>query len=125
MGARVPEVLAIGVAKGVNAGAPDVVELARECVALLDGQPDLVQADDVALDPGWLGDDYGIPTVDGDAAIGWAARRGAWVLDRTYTGKGFAGLLGQAAAGRWPAGSDVVWIHTGGVPAVFAPGGSP
>jgi 1-aminocyclopropane-1-carboxylate deaminase/D-cysteine desulfhydrase-like pyridoxal-dependent ACC family enzyme len=125
IGARVPEVLAIGVAKGVNAGAPDVTALAQDCLALLGGEADLVRADDVALDPGWLGEDYGIPTADGDAAIGWAARRGAWVLDRTYTGKGFAGLLGQAEAGRWPAGSDVVWIHTGGVPAVFAPGGSP
>ena len=38
----------------------------------------------------------------------------------TYTGKGFAGLLGNAATGRWRAGDDVVFIHTGGLPAVFA-----
>ncbi len=124
-GAAVPEVLAIGVAKGVNAGAPDVGELARESLALLGGGPELVRDGDVVIDPSWLGDDYGIPSPEGDAAIGWAARAGAWVLDRTYTGKGFAGLLGHATAGRWPPGSDVVWIHTGGVPAVFAPGGSP
>lgn len=124
-GARVPEVLAVGVAKGVNAGAPDVADLAGQCLALLGSDPGLVHVDDVAIDAGWLGDDYGVPTAAGDAAIGWAARRGAWVLDRTYTGKGFAGLLGQATVGRWPAGSDVVWIHTGGAPAVFAPGGSP
>ena len=29
--------------------------------------------------------------------IRWAAVHGGWVLDRTYTGKGFAGLLGNAA----------------------------
>ena len=50
-------------------------------------------------------------------------RHGGWVLDRTYTGKGFAGLLGNAAAGRWRAGDDVVFIHTGGLPAVFAADG--
>jgi 1-aminocyclopropane-1-carboxylate deaminase/D-cysteine desulfhydrase-like pyridoxal-dependent ACC family enzyme len=42
------------------------------------------------------------------------------VLDRTYTGKGFAGLLGNAATGCWGPGEDVVFVHTGGLPAVFA-----
>jgi len=55
----------------------------------------------------------------------WAARHGGWVLDRAYTGKGLAGLLGQAAAGRWGRGDDVVFVHTGGLPAVFAAGGLP
>ena len=80
---------------------------------------------DVQIDTGWIGDDYAIPTEAGDAAIRWAARHGGWVLDRVYSGKGFAGLLGNAAAGRWPAGSDVVFVHTGGMPAVFAPDGAP
>jgi 1-aminocyclopropane-1-carboxylate deaminase/D-cysteine desulfhydrase-like pyridoxal-dependent ACC family enzyme len=47
------------------------------------------------------------------------------VLDRVYTGKAFAGLLGLAAEGRFEAGSTVVFWHTGGIPAVFAPGGAP
>ena len=46
-------------------------------------------------------------------------------LWRVYTGKGFAGLLGNAAAGRWPEGSDVVFVHTGGGPSVFAEAGAP
>ena len=66
-----------------------------------------------------------MPTDDGDEAIEWAARHGGWVLDRTYTGKGFAGLLGNARDGRWGPGDDVVFIHTGGLPAVFAAGGAP
>ena len=56
----------------------------------------------------------------GDEAIRWAAVHGGWVLDRTYSGKGFAGLLGNAATGRWRPGDEVVFIHTGGLPAVFA-----
>ena len=81
--------------------------------------------DDVELDDRWLGDDYAIPSHAGDEAIGWAARHGGWVLDRTYTGKGFSGLLGNAAAGRWGAGDDVVFIHTGGLPSVFTTNGLP
>ena len=121
----VPEVLAIGVAKGVNIGRPDVAQLARDTVDLVGGDRSLIDRADVRVDPNWMGDDYGIPTRAGDAAIRWAARHGGWVLDRVYSGKGFAGMVGNAEAGRWPSGSDVVFIHTGGSPTIFAPGGAP
>lgn len=124
VGGPLPEIVAIGVAKGVNLGAPDVAALARETIRLV-GQPGTVEAGDVQLDTRWLGDDYAVPSPAGDAAVRWAARHGGWVLDRTYTGKGFAGLVGNAEAGRWASGSDVIFIHTGGIPAVFAPGGAP
>jgi 1-aminocyclopropane-1-carboxylate deaminase/D-cysteine desulfhydrase-like pyridoxal-dependent ACC family enzyme len=120
-----PTVVAIGVAKGVIAGHPDVAALARDAIAVLDVGEVEMGDDDIELDDQWLGDDYAVPSRAGDEAITWAARRGGWVLDRTYTGKGFAGLLGNAAEGRWTAGDDVVFIHTGGLPAVFATGGLP
>jgi 1-aminocyclopropane-1-carboxylate deaminase/D-cysteine desulfhydrase-like pyridoxal-dependent ACC family enzyme len=121
----VPEVLAIGVAKGVNIGMPDVADLARDTIGLIGGDGATIDHGDVRLDPNWIGDDYAVPTRAGDAAIRWAARHGGWVLDRTYSGKGFAGLVGNAEAGRWPDGCDVVFVHTGGMPAVFAPEGAP
>lgn len=124
-GRPVPEVVAIGVAKGVNVGMPDIVELAGDTIALLGGDRSTVERGDVVVDANWIGDDYAVPTRAGDAAIRWAARHGGWVLDRTYSGKGLAGLVGNAEAGRWSPGSDVVFIHTGGMPAVFAPGGVP
>lgn len=123
-GHEVPEVLAVGVARGVNHGMPDVADMARDTLALL-GRDDVdVEADDVVLDARWMGDDYAVPTDAADAAIGLAARRGGWVLDRTYTGKGFAGLLGNATQQRWRPEDHVVFVHTGGLPAVFAPGGA-
>ena len=121
----VPDVLAIGVAKGVNAGVPDVRQLAADTLALVGGDGDLVAAGDVEVDARWIGADYGIPTAAGDEAIRWAALHGGWVLDRTYSGKGFAGLLGNAATGRWRPGTEVVFVHTGGLPAVFAAEGVP
>jgi 1-aminocyclopropane-1-carboxylate deaminase/D-cysteine desulfhydrase-like pyridoxal-dependent ACC family enzyme len=120
-----PPVLAIGVAKGVNAGVPDVGALARDTLALLGADPTAVTADDVEVDGRWLGADYGVPTDAGDEAIRWAAVHGGWVLDRTYSGKGFAGLLGGAVEGRWRPGTEVVFLHTGGLPSVFAPEGAP
>jgi 1-aminocyclopropane-1-carboxylate deaminase/D-cysteine desulfhydrase-like pyridoxal-dependent ACC family enzyme len=124
-GRQVPEVVAIGVAKGVNMGMPDITELAADTVDLLGGDRSAVERADVHIDTNWMGDDYGVPTRAGDAAIRWAAQHGGWVLDRVYSGKGFAGLVGNAEAGRWPAGANVVFVHTGGMPAIFAPGGMP
>jgi 1-aminocyclopropane-1-carboxylate deaminase/D-cysteine desulfhydrase-like pyridoxal-dependent ACC family enzyme len=124
-GRRVPEVLAIGVAKGVNMGMPDIGRLTDDTIDLISGDRVRVDRADIHVDPNWMGDDYAVPTRAGDAAIRWAARHGGWVLDRVYSGKGFAGLIGNAESGRWPDGSDLVFIHTGGMPAIFAPGGTP
>jgi 1-aminocyclopropane-1-carboxylate deaminase/D-cysteine desulfhydrase-like pyridoxal-dependent ACC family enzyme len=118
---ELPAVLAVGVAKGVLAGVPDVRALASESLALI-GSDAAVDDDDVEIDDRWMGPDYDVATRAGAEAIRWAAVHGGWVLDRTYSGKGFAGLLGNAAAGRWGPGDDVVFIHTGGLPAVFAGG---
>ena len=123
-GRRCPPIVAIGVAKGVNVGLPDVAELADDALRLM-GLSTTVAAADVEVDPHWIGDDYAVPTDDGDKAIHWAARSGGWLMDRTYSGKGLSGLLGIAAGGRFSAGDDVVFIHTGGWPALFAPGGAP
>jgi 1-aminocyclopropane-1-carboxylate deaminase/D-cysteine desulfhydrase-like pyridoxal-dependent ACC family enzyme len=121
-GRWVPDVIAIGVAKGVNIGVPDVTDLANQTLSLM-GSTAIVAPEDVHVDPRWMGDDYAVPTAAGDDAIRWAAHQGGWLLDRTYSGKGCSGLLGLAAEGRF--GSDVVFLHTGGWPALFSAGGLP
>ena len=113
-----PNLLAIGVAKGVVAGYPSVKELAQEALSIA-GLPGEVVDEDVEVDARWLGEDYAIPTDASRAAITWAAHNGAWVLDDVYTAKGMAGLLGNATQGRWASGEDVIFIHTGGSPEVF------
>jgi 1-aminocyclopropane-1-carboxylate deaminase/D-cysteine desulfhydrase-like pyridoxal-dependent ACC family enzyme len=123
-GRQAPAVIAIAVARGVASGHPDIARLARDTLAVVGEQTADVLDDDVTTDASWLGDDYGVPTAAGDEAVRWGARRGGWVLDRTYSGKGLSGVVGRAAAGEWRAGDDVVFVHTGGHPAVFAPGGS-
>jgi len=127
LGMPAPPVIAIGVAKGVVIGSPDVTALANEALSLLPNCPSgtEVAVADVVVDGDWLGDDYAVPTPEADEAIRWAARRGGWVLDRVYSGKGLSGLLGRAANGEWASGDEVVFIHTGGVPSVFAAEGVP
>lgn len=117
-GRAIPDVLAIGVAKGVVAGFPSVAELAREALSLARCAGDIVDAD-VEVDPRWLGPDYAVPTEASRAAQQWGARHGAWVLDDVYTAKGMAGLLGNIEQGRWTEDDHVIFIHTGGQPEVF------
>jgi 1-aminocyclopropane-1-carboxylate deaminase/D-cysteine desulfhydrase-like pyridoxal-dependent ACC family enzyme len=122
-GGAVPSIVAIGVAKGVNLGHPDVAALANEAVALIDAGGE-VTADDVEIDVRWIGDDYATPTPECDDAIVWAATVGGWLMDRTYSGKGLSGLLGLDREGRF-AGTDVVFVHRGVGPALFSAGGVP
>ena len=124
LGRDVPEIVAIGVAKGVNIGLPDIAELADATLGLM-GLDITIDPGDVEVDARWIGDDYAVPTEAGDAAIQWAATTGGWLVDRTYSGKGLSGLLGLAAEGRFADDAEVVFIHTGGWPALFGPNGTP
>lgn len=49
-----------------------------------------------------------------------AATTEGLVLDPVYTGKAFAGMVSQQRAGKHPAGANVLFLHTGGQPALFA-----
>ncbi|MFP5255184.1 MAG: 1-aminocyclopropane-1-carboxylate deaminase/D-cysteine desulfhydrase [Acidimicrobiia bacterium] len=123
-GRPAPPVLAIAVAKDVALSVEYLAALADQTLAHL-GSPVRVDPADVEVDGRWVGPGYEVPTSEGDEAIWWAARHGGWVLDRTYSGKGFAGLLGHARDGRWGEGDTVVFWHSGGTPALFTPAGAP
>ena len=119
VGPPAPEVIAVAVAPGVAEHPGWAGIVARDCLAALGlgdvavpGAQSWRPATSVRTTP--CRRPRAMPPSSGRRAT---AR---WVLDRTYTGKGFAGLLGMAAAGRFGAGDDVVFWHTGGQPAVFA-----
>jgi 1-aminocyclopropane-1-carboxylate deaminase/D-cysteine desulfhydrase-like pyridoxal-dependent ACC family enzyme len=124
-GAAVPPIVAIGVAKGVNVGVPDVAGLGNRVLDLMGLAAVRVDPADVEIDPRWMGDEYAVPTRAGDDAIAWAGRSAGWLLDRTYSGKGLSGAIGLADEGRFGACDQVVFIHTGGWPALFAHQGAP
>lgn len=68
----------------------------------------------------WLGPGYGRPSDGTLAAIRTAARHEGLLLDPVYSGKTFAGVLGLAGRGAFASGSRVLFVHTGGTPALFA-----
>ena len=96
-----------------------VVALAADAAALFDVRSTVTEADVVVHD-GFIGEGYGVPTAAGNAAIVLAARAQGLFFDPTYTGKAFAGLTALAAAGRFAERGPLVFLHTGGEPALFA-----
>jgi L-cysteate sulfo-lyase len=95
----------------------DVAALAREASDLLD-----IPFDDATVDvvAGHAGPAYGVPHEATIEAIRLAGRLEALPLDPVYSGKGLAGLIALIREGRWRRDEDVVFLHTGGAPALFA-----
>jgi len=95
----------------------DVISYASTAADLLETSFD---AADVEVVAGHAGPAYGVPHDATVEAIKLAGALEALVLDPVYSGKGLAGLIGLVRAGRWTADDNVVFIHTGGAPALFA-----
>ena len=73
-------------------------------------------------DDSFAGERYGIPTPAGLEAIRTVARTEGILLDPVYTGKGMAALSAHIRAGQLPPDRPVIFLHTGGAPALFAYG---
>jgi D-cysteine desulfhydrase family pyridoxal phosphate-dependent enzyme len=77
---------------------------------------------DVQVDHDRFGDGYGEPTDSCREALLMAARLEGLVLDPVYSGKAMAGLIAAVRGGRIDQTSlHVVFVHTGGMPALFSP----
>jgi D-cysteine desulfhydrase len=72
-----------------------------------------------ALDE-WVGPGYSIPTEEMVEAVRMLASLEGVLLDPVYTGKAMAGLIALARRGHFKAGERVVFLHTGGSPALYA-----
>lgn len=107
---------------GVDVGTrPDLDEQVPEKAietARLAERP--MPAGDLQLDHERFGDGYGAPTDDCREALDLAARCEGIVLDPVYSGKAMAGLIAARRAGRIARDTKVVFVHTGGMPALFA-----
>jgi len=63
---------------------------------------------------------YGEPNDEGMAAVKLLARLEGILLDPVYTGKAMAGLLDGVSQNRFRREGPLLFIHTGGAPALFA-----
>jgi D-cysteine desulfhydrase family pyridoxal phosphate-dependent enzyme len=107
----------------VSAGEPEkqarAARLINEAASLI-GTSIRVDASELVTDQRFIGEGYGVPSTECLEAIKVLARHEAILLDPVYTGKAMARLIDDVRRGVVDATETVVFLHTGGAPALFA-----
>jgi D-cysteine desulfhydrase/L-cysteate sulfo-lyase len=67
----------------------------------------------------FVGERYGVPSDSGNDAVKLFAQAEGIILDPIYTGKAAAGMLAHIPEGMFGADDVLVFVHTGGSPAIF------
>jgi D-cysteine desulfhydrase family pyridoxal phosphate-dependent enzyme len=83
------------------------------------GVDDELNDDDVIVFDEYLEPGYGVLTPEISREIAALARSEGILLDPVYTGKAWLGMMDLIETGRIISGENVVFIHTGGTPALF------
>lgn len=103
---------------------PNTEWLTRETVKIVNGTAKLLNMDltlgpdDVNLVDEYAGE-YGALTSEASETIKLVAKTEGILLDPVYTGKAMAGLIDMIKHGRFKKDDNLVFIHTGGTPALF------
>jgi len=109
---------------GINVRRPraaqegNLLKLAVETAKLL--EIEAPKASDVTALDEWVGGGYSIPTDEMVEAVRMTARTESVLLDPVYSGKAMAGLIGLTRRGHFKRGQRVLFVHTGGSPALYA-----
>lgn len=69
---------------------------------------------------GYVGPGYSLPTDSMVEAVKLLARTEGILLDPVYSGKAMAGLIDLVRSGYFSPGSNILFLHTGGSPALYA-----
>jgi len=111
-------VIGINVSRTQAEQEPKIVDLVDSTAHLLD-QPPVPRDATVGLGD-YVGTGYALPTPEMVEAVRLFARTEGIVLDPVYTGKAAAGLIDLISSGRFSPEDEVVFIHSGGVPGLYA-----
>ena len=98
----------------------NVYSLAQKTAEFLKAGGKIPRENVVCFDD-FVGPGYSLPTEEMVEAVELLARIEGILLDPVYTGKAMAGLIGLAKQGHFKKGENVLFLHTGGSPAIFDP----
>ncbi|MGL1933153.1 MAG: D-cysteine desulfhydrase [Desulfotalea sp.] len=110
---------------GINVSRPkDVQEgivhgLAKATAEHVGMKGDLPASEITCFD-NYVGPGYSIPTDSMVEAVKLLAQTESILLDPVYSGKAMAGLIDLVRKDHFPAGSNVLFLHTGGSPVLYA-----
>jgi D-cysteine desulfhydrase len=112
-------VIGVGVSREPSDQEPIVFDLAVATAARLGVRQD-VPREEVVCVGGYWQPKYSVPNRKMVEAVTLMARTEGILLDPVYTGKAMAGLVGLAREGYWKKGENVLFVHTGGSPGLYA-----
>lgn len=110
------EVIGVTVSRHAEQQLPVVDSLRQQLIAKLE----LTSTAPVTLWDDYFGPRYGEPNQEGMEAVKLLARLEGLLLDPVYTGKAMAGLLDGISQNRFRREGPLLFVHTGGAPALFA-----
>ena len=99
--------------------ATDMAEVACDVAHRLQ-IPHRLSAGDLNVSEDYIAPGYGTPGPDCLEALQLVARTESIFLDPIYSGKAMAGLIDHVRRGDFSHGDDIVFVHTGGTPVLFA-----
>ncbi|SXC52461.1 D-cysteine desulfhydrase [Klebsiella quasipneumoniae] len=110
------ELIGVTVSRAVADQLPKVVALQQAVAHSLELQ---AKADIILWDD-YFAPGYGTPNEEGMAAVKLLAQLEGILLDPVYTGKAMAGLIDGITQKRFKDEGPILFVHTGGAPALFA-----
>jgi D-cysteine desulfhydrase len=108
----------INVSRSRQEQEPKVHKLAEETAAIV-GVTGGIPREAVTCLGDWVGPGYSLPTPEMVEAVRTVASVEGILMDPVYTGKAMAGLFGLIRQGRFRKGEQVLFVHTGGSPALY------
>lgn len=99
--------------------ATDIARIANAAADLLD-LPTRLDSSEIESHDEFIGERYGVVSDAAREALQLTARTEGIILDPVYSAKAMAGLIALVRRGRFRHGDRVLFLHTGGTPALFA-----
>lgn len=116
--ALLPETELVGVT--VSRHIADQLPLISALRQNLDELLETTSRADITLWDDYFAPRYGVPSDEGMEAVKLLARLEGIILDPVYTGKAMAGLIDGISQQRFRREGPLLFVHTGGAPALFA-----
>jgi D-cysteine desulfhydrase len=112
-------VTGVGVSRDPEDQDPLVHKVALETAERLGMKQDIPREAVVTFGDYWR-PKYSVPNAGMVEAVNLMAKTEGILLDPVYTGKAVAGLIGLCRKGYFKKGENVLYVHTGGSPALYA-----
>lgn len=112
------KVIGVNVSRDRAAQEAKVLDLFASTAEMI-GLRGEIRPESVLCDDRFVGPGYAIPTEEMIEAVKLVAQTEGILLDPVYSGKAMAGLIGMIREGRFAKEDHLLFLHTGGSPALY------